>query len=402
MRIQEVRKSLVGRLRERRSEIEQATLTRIRSISDSAENPDSEYSDGLPTVVSAAIEYGIAAVERSEDRPLPIPTVLLSQARLAARHGVELETVLRRYLAGYTLLGDFLIEESERGGQLKGDSLKRLLRVQAAVLDRLISAVSEEYAREAKARPGSTEQRLAARVKQLLAGELVDTSELAYDFEAWHLGFVASGPAAAETLGGIAKSLGRRPLLIRHEESAAWGWLGFRGRPDQEEVAALASRAFPVGVTSAIGEPGEGIAGWRLTHRQARAALPIALRSGKAFVRYSEVALVASMFRDDLLVTSLREIYLLPLTQERDGGRVARATLGAYFAAQRNVSSAAAMLGVSRQAVARRLRVVEERIGYPLSSCAADMEAALRLGGEELACCAPPPSGRTTSPDLPT
>ncbi len=381
MRIEEVRKSLVGRLHERRSEIEQATLTRIRSISDAAESPDSEYTDGLPAVVSAALEYGIAAVERSEDRPQPIPTVLLSQARLAARHGVKLETVLRRYLAGYTLLGDFIIEESERGGPLKGNSLKRLLRVQAAVLDRLISAVSEEYAREAKARPGSAEQRLAARVKQLLAGELIDTSELAYDFEAWHLGFVASGPAAAETLSAVAESLDRRPLLIRHDKSTVWGWLGFRRGLDQDELAALASRAFPVGVTIAIGEPGEGLAGWRLTHRQAEAALPIALRSGEAFVRYGEVALVASMLRDDLLVTSLRELYLAPLAVERDGGAVARKTLEAYFASERNVTSAAAMLGVSRQAVGRRLRTVEERIGRPLSVCAAELEAALRVEG---------------------
>jgi hypothetical protein len=33
--------------------------------------------------------------------------------RLAARKGVRLDTVLRRYLAGYTLFGDFLIEETE-------------------------------------------------------------------------------------------------------------------------------------------------------------------------------------------------------------------------------------------------------------------------------------------------
>jgi hypothetical protein len=381
MRIEETRRGLTSRLRDRREEIELATLTRIRSISDSAESSGSEYADGLPLVVSAAIEYGIAAVERSEDRPQPIPTVLLSQARLAARHGVKLETVLRRYLAGYTLLGDFLIEEFDHAGRLKGDSLKRLLRVQASVLDRLISAVSEEYAREAKTHPGSAEQRLAARVKQLLGGELIDTSELAYDFETCHLGFVASGPGSAEVLGAIAESLHRRALLIRPEESTVWAWLGFRRRLDQDELVALTSRALPAGVAIGIGELGEGIAGWRLTHRQAQAALPIALRSGKAFVRYNEVALVASMLRDDLLIASLRELYLAPLAQERDGGAVARKTLEAYFAAERNVSSAAAMLGVSRQAVGRRLRIVEERIGRPLSACAAELEAALRVEG---------------------
>ena len=127
MRIEEIRRGLTMRLRKRRAEIEQATLTRVSSISDPKEKPDPEYSEGIKAAVTAAIEFGIEAVERSEEHPPPIPTTLLSQARLAARHGVKLETVLRRYLAGYTLLGDFLIEESERGGPLKGASLKRLL-----------------------------------------------------------------------------------------------------------------------------------------------------------------------------------------------------------------------------------------------------------------------------------
>jgi hypothetical protein len=380
MRFEEVRKSLVGGLRERRSEIEQATLTRIRSISDTAESPDIEYIDGLPAVVSAALEHGIAAVERGEDRPQPIPTALLSQARLAARNGIRLETVLRRYLAGYTLLGDFIVEESERLGPLRGNSLKQLLRVQAAVLDRLISAVSEEYAREAKTRPGSVEQRLVERIRQLLAGELVDTSGLAYDFEACHLGFVGTGPRAADAISAIAKVADGRPLLVRHDKVTVWGWLGFRRGLDQEELGTLVSRTVPAGVTIAIGEPGEGLAGWRLTHRQAQAALPIALRSDEAVVRYCDVALVASMLRDDLLTASLRELYLEPLVDERDGGAVARRTLEAYFSAERNISSAAAILGVSRQAVSRRLRAVEERIGRPLSACAAELEAALRVG----------------------
>ncbi len=56
-----------------------------------------------------------------------------------------------------------------------------------------------------------------------------------------------------------------------------------------------------------------------------------------------------------------------------------RQTLRAYFAAERNASSTAAALGVSRQTVINRLRVVEERLGRSLGSCAVEVEAALRL-----------------------
>jgi DNA-binding PucR family transcriptional regulator len=121
--------------------------------------------------------------------------------------------------------------------------------------------------------------------------------------------------------------------------------------------------------------------GWRLTHRQARAALPIARQSQEPAVRYGDVALIASVLQDELLVRSLRQLYLEPLAEERDGGEVLRKTLRAYFEAERNVSSAAAALGVTRKTVTNRLGVVEECLDRPLGSCSAEVEVALLLEG---------------------
>jgi DNA-binding PucR family transcriptional regulator len=136
---------------------------------------------------------------------------------------------------------------------------------------------------------------------------------------------------------------------------------------------------WPNRVSLAIGESSRGLAGWRLTHRQARAAVPVAKRSSTSSTRYSNVALVASMLQDDLLSTSLRELYLDPLSDERDGGEALRQTLSAYISSDRNLSSAAALLGVSRRTVANRLSAVEGKIGRLLTVAMADIEAALRL-----------------------
>jgi hypothetical protein len=373
MRIEEIRRGLAQRLRERRLEIEQATLTRVHSISDPDEGADPEYSEGLRAAVSVAVAYGIEAIERSEDHPPPMPTALLSQARLAARHGVRLEVVLRRYLVGYTLLGDFLIEESEWGAPLNGASLKRLLRILAALLDRLIAAVSEEYAREAKARPASSEQRRAERVQRLLAGEL------AYEFDGWHLGVVASGLGAAPAVGELAVALDCRHLVVRRDEVTVWAWFGGRRQTDAEEIERHLSEDWPAQVSLAIGEPGRAFAGWRLTHQQAKATLPIALESSSCLVRYADVALLASIKQDEVLAASLRLLYLVPLATASDGGAALRETLRAYLAAGRNVSSAAAILGVGRRTVTNRIRTVEERIGRPFDECAVELQMALQL-----------------------
>lgn len=357
-----------------------AALSRVSAVSDSRELEDPEYVEGLRAAVARALDYGFVAVERGERSAPPIPIVLRAQARLAARNAISLDTVLRRYFAGYTVLGDFLIEEAEAGGLLRGAELKRLLRTQSALFDRVIAAISDEYSREIEDRPKSSEERRAEHVKRLLAGEQLDPAELAYDLAACHVAVIAAGPGAVEAIQDLAKLLHHRVLLVRRDRDRVWAWIGARRDFDSEWLERLAPEEdLPAQVSLAIGEPGRGLDGWRLSHRQARAALPIAQRSARRRVRYAEVALLASILQDDLLVTSLRELYLVPLSEERDGGQAACETLRAYFAADRNMSSAAAALGVSRRTVANRLHAVEARIGCTLGSIGAEIEIALRL-----------------------
>jgi hypothetical protein len=378
MRIEEIRGGLVARLRERLPEIEQATITRVHAISDRAEAKDPVYLEGLRSAVGAAINYALEALGSNEDRPPPIPTVLLSQARLAARSGISLDVVLRRYFAGYTLLGDFLIEEAEGSTPVRDAALKRLLRTQAALFDRVIGVVSEEYGREA-VRPGSFEERRADLVRRLLDGELLDAPELEYDFDANHLGLIANGQEGGEEIRRLAAAFDCRFLVVHPDDGTAWAWLSSRRAFDfsglQDHLSA--KRRHPLSL--AMGEPGRGLVGWRFTHRQAQAALPIALRCAPMPVRYGEYALLAAALQDSLFGTSLRELYLDPLARERDGGVALRQTLRAYFAASRNGASAASMLAVSRQTVSKRLRTVEQRLGRSLVDCAAEIEVALGL-----------------------
>jgi DNA-binding PucR family transcriptional regulator len=370
---------LLTRLQDRHGEIEQSILTRVHAISDPREAADPQYAEGLRVAVSSALQYGLLSIERGEDRAPPIPTPLLAQARLAARHGISLDTVLRRYFAGYTLLGDFLVEEAASDRALAGDALQRLLRTQATLFDRLLAAVSEEYSRETEGRLNSAEERRAERLQRLLAGEMVDTAELAYDFERFHLGLIAKGPGASKALGELGDAFDCRMLSVRRDEGVIWAWLGSRGQLDPVEVQRCASVARPASAALALGEPSAGLAGWRLTHRQAKATLPFALQSPQASARYADVALLATVLGDDLLATSLRELYLAPLAGQRDGGAALRETLRAYLAAGHNVSCAASALGASRQTVRTRLGVVEDLIGRALDTCAAEMNIALRL-----------------------
>ena len=368
---------LADRLCARRQEIEQAVMTRVYAVAEPNE-VDPSYADGLQAAVSTAIAYGIEIVERGERAPSP-PPPLLAQARLAARNSVPLETVLRRYCAGQTLLIDFAIEEAERGESFEVGALRSMLRSQAALTDRLLEAVGEEYRREERIHTRTMESRHAERIERLLAGELLDLSSIPYDFGAHHVAAVALGAHAPESLRRLAEILDRRLLMVRRDEDVIWVWLGGRQPFDLKGLAEILAAAWPSEEPLALGEPGQGLDGWRLSHRQARAALQVAVRSSKPVVHYADVALLASILQDDLLAASLRKLCLKPLEGSRDDGETFRNTLRAYFAARCNVSSAAAELGVSRQAVARRLRAIEDRLGTPLAACGLELEAALRL-----------------------
>ena len=373
------RRELCERLRSRGSEIEAAIGTRIYALADPAEAADPDYVNGLRNSMSTALRYGLAALESGEALSPRVPPALPAQARAAARNGVSLETVLRRYFAGYTLLVDYVVDEAESGGLLGKVALRDLLRDQGVVFERLIAEVIGDYLREASGRLISTEQRRAERVRRLLAGELIDSSDLCYELDDWHIGAVAAGSGAAAALENLASALDRRPLLVRRDDGTVWGWLGCRHQVDQDETYEQIAAEWPEEMRLAVGEPAEGPAGWRLSHRQARMAFPLAQPGRASMIRYGEVALAASVLQDDLLSSSLRQLYLDPLAEERDGGRCLRETLRAYFAAERNVSSTAAALGVVRPTVAKRLEKVEATLGRAIRDCAAELEAALQL-----------------------
>jgi transcriptional regulator with XRE-family HTH domain len=369
------REVLVARLRDERAELEQAVAARVRAIADPQEPRDPIYLEGRQAAVGAAVDYGLSGIEQG-DR-VQLPPILLAQARLAARFGVSLETVLRRYFAGYTLFCDFTAEASRT---VNHPHLREILRSQAQLFDRLLAEVTEEYRREPPRLLSSSEERRAEQVGKILAGELADLDRLGYELKGWHVAAIAPDVASTEALREVATALDRRILEVRQQDGQIWIWFGGRREPDMAELLDALSQSPREQTYLALGEPGVGISGWRLSHRQARAVWSAGHREGRGLTRYADVALLASMLRDELLVTSLHRLFIEPLEAERDGtGKVLKETLKAYFAAGRNVSSAASALKVTRQTVANRLRAVEASLGRSLLQCGLELEAALLL-----------------------
>jgi AcrR family transcriptional regulator len=145
-----VRAGVVERLRARRSEIEEAIFARINDdMFDPAGSGDAEYVAGLRATVAAVVDYGFTGIEQGEGSSVAVPSAAVAQARRAARVGVGLDTVLRRYVAGHALLEDFVMQEADHEDfAARGIALRGVLRTSSSLLDRLIASITSAYMRE--------------------------------------------------------------------------------------------------------------------------------------------------------------------------------------------------------------------------------------------------------------
>jgi hypothetical protein len=368
------RRTLSENLRARLPEIQEAVFTRVRAISE-PETADPEYLAGMRAAVDEAIEYVIAGVEAGGAPGEPIPAGAVTQARRSARAGIPLDTVLRRYAAGDRLLAEFILECAD---EVPRDALHESLRSQGLRADHVMATIATEYTREAERIRRSPAQLLGERVRRLLSGEADSQPGVAYEIDSWHVGMVAIGPGAEAAVSELAAALNSELLLVPagEEGNSIWAWLGRERRFSMAEVVRSWADA---GVSVALGEPRRGIEGWRLTHREAQAALQVLLHGPVRLVRARDVLVLAAVLRDDALATALVETYLAPLNGRGDTPLVLRETLRAYFTAGQNAATAAAALGVNRHTVERRIRGIEDKLGQQINSCRAHLEVALAI-----------------------
>lgn len=374
-------RAVVGGLRAHRDEIAQAIYARIQeAVPDTAGGRDPTYDAGVRAAVTAVLDYCLAAIEYGPAWSAPIPVEATAQARGAARAGVSVGTVLRRYFVGYRRLGELAAEETARLSLASNEAVLHHIRsTQDALLEHLNAAVEHEYDQERERMVCSPEQRRVELVCRLLDGETASRSELAdlgYRFDAWHVGLIATGSRARAALENLKAD--RQLLPVPHSEETVWAWLGGRRRLTQADMGCIHVDREP-GVSLAIGEPATGIEGWRQTHQQAQQALQVAVTGPQTRIRYADIALLTPWLEAPDRGRALVELYLSPLDNQKDGGAGARQTLRAYLETDRNVSSAARRLGINRRTLTNRLNNIEESLGYKLDVRKSELEVALRL-----------------------
>ena len=310
-----------------------------------------------------------------------VPALAVEEARLSAGFGIDLGPFLLGYRVTHRLILDDAIRiatERIADDDLRAAVLRVTSRWLFAYIDWMTARVTDVYERERDLLVRDRERRRRQLVRDLLDGQPIDAGQLRYELDQDHLALIAWGDEPERSLGALGDATGLALLKVAGTDTTAWGWLGAFEIGDRE-LRAVRDFEPPTGVRLAIGEPGHGTDGFRLSHRQALSTYRIARDASERVTWHADITLLALTLHDPAAAREFVLQELGSLADDDERSELLRDTLTAYFASGQNAASAAAALGVHDRTVLYRLRTIEERLGRPILARREELGVALRL-----------------------
>ena len=326
------------------------------------------------------------------------PVASLEYARRRAQRGTPLTALLRAYRLGHTCFSDWLVKELARqadNAEMITAATLGMSRIVAGYVDQTSEEIVAAYTRERERWLRNRSAARAARIRDLLSGERVDTSAteatLGYRLRQYHVGLVCWASDATAAVDNItrlehaishvaAKVAGSgEPVFLPRDESSAWAWLPL-GIRDRFDATGAAEAGVDGDLHFAFGDAARGIAGFRLTHQQALAAQAVALAAGPPprVVTFGEVAPVAMMLGSADLLRAWVLATLGGLATDDEHHARLRDTLLVFLQSGGSYKATAEQMTLHKNTVQYRIRKAEESLGRPVAENRHDVELALR------------------------
>jgi DNA-binding PucR family transcriptional regulator len=325
------------------------------------------------------------------------PAAALEYARRRAQRGTSLTALLRAYRLGHTCFSDWLLKELAQrtdDAQMVTAATLSMSRIVAGYVDQTSEEIVAAYTleRENWLRNRSTAR--AARIRDLLSGERINVSAteatLGYRLRQYHVGLVCWAGDATVTADNITrlehainhvagKAACPDPVFLPRDVSSAWAWLPL-GIRDTFDAAGASTAGVDGDIHFAFGDAAKGVAGFRLTHRQALAAQAVALAAGSPprAVAFSEVAPVAMMLGSADLLRPWVLSTLGGLAADDEHHARLRETLLVFLRSGGSYKATAEQLMLHKNTVQYRIRKAEESLGRPVGENRHDVELALQ------------------------
>ncbi|PWN04187.1 hypothetical protein DJ010_00585 [Nocardioides silvaticus] len=326
---------------------------------------------------------------------LHLPAPAYGLALSLARRGMDLGTLLKVYRVGNQAVFNALTKTIDGAGgdaPARDEILVFIWTRAARWLDDAVEALTETFVGERQRLRDSAATRRADSIGALLGvnppSATVAEKALAHPLQHWQTAGVAWAdenlgrtPAeVAEVSGELGKALGAPPPLATMAGSRdLWWWAATPRPPDVHLLADLRQEIEQRGLRVAVGRPSTGVAGFRSSHAEARAAQALALRSPAAprLTCFADVELLCLVADQPELTHRMVAREAGALVGDDKNLDVLRETVLTHLMTF-SVEVTAARLFVHKNTVRYRIARAEELLGHPLTERSTWLELALR------------------------
>jgi hypothetical protein len=341
----------------------------------------------------------LANGSQPEDLVVPEPALVYAQGLVHRR--IPLAVLLRAYRLGHGYfwniasgaLREEITDEAQLVSSLEAAS-NFMFEYIDGVSDQLVAAYHVERDRWVRTAAAIRAETVRHIIDGHVEHERTASSRLGYELRRHHVGLILSGDVEGRADGGMA-SLEREaieaaallgcgdPLLVPAGAAVLWAWCGPFKPPTPAALAKIESHRPHAGVRIAVGRPGYGIEGFRVTHIEAGHAARFWALDGAAIggatTSYRTVEVVSLLASDLDRARRFVLSELGPLAEQSEAAASMRSTLLGFLAHGCSHVRAAQELHMHQNTVYNRVRRAEELIGGPVSERRVELQTALML-----------------------
>lgn len=259
-----------------------------------------------------------------------------------------------------------------------------------AYVDHVVEAVVIRHGQVRAELNRTARQHRRRLLTQILEGSIDAITDeldgaLGYSLADTHLALLIESdhnPPSATDIAALRDAVDARGTLVVEHTPRTWlVWLGRPGGFGSAHLGRLRRALDETGLTVAVGEPGQGLAGLRRTRRHALDAARVqhALGvHGSNSLWAREVRLETLLLADQERAREFLTDELGPLNASDPFTRRVRETLLSWLTVD-SYGGAAALLGVHENTVRNRLHAAQDMLGVPLIERRTELTVALRL-----------------------
>jgi DNA-binding PucR family transcriptional regulator len=234
-------------------------------------------------------------------------------------------------------------------------------------------------------------------VRELLDGRPVDvdvaSQRLGHELRGRHLAMLVSAEPTTDALpdhstleraaAAAAAAVGcADPLLVPAGTSVLWAWATPADLTDEDVVARLEEHVTGDGLRLAIGRPGAGPDGFRVSHEEARHAAELRAdigAHGSRTASYRSLELLSLLTADPERGRRFARRELGALASDDDASARLRETVLAFLEHSGSHTAAAQALCLHKNTVYTRIRRAERVLGSPVTPGRVSLHAAVAL-----------------------